>query len=176
METAKPKVSPVLEIRFSPVYAWLLMGAGAVFFLLSLLFASPFGARRMNTAFDLFLAVLSLAAIVGGNYWRHHRHVVARLTPRQLILRRGGAVNWTDIAQIDKKEIHVRYRASMGDSEYVCIKLKSKRPVEPGLAGLLLTLKSRLTGYDIIVPATELSCSAEFFIAECRKRMAAATG
>jgi hypothetical protein len=58
-------------------------------------------------------------------------------------------------------------------SDFVCIRLKS-RPAQKGrLHGFFQRVKHAVTGYDIIVPESELSCGAEQFVAECRKRMAA---
>jgi hypothetical protein len=128
---------------------------------------------RQSTPLAILIAVLSVAGMIGGNYWRHNLHVVARLTPRQLILRRGGTVNWTDIAAIDKKTIRVPNHGVMQRSEFVCIKLRTKRPVPPGVQGFLEKVKNAaLGGYDIVVGDSELSCTADWFIAECKKRMA----
>jgi len=171
VDVAKSKPFPVLIIRLTPLYAWILIGAGVVFLLLSLAFAAL--GSRMSTGFILFLVVLSIAAIVGGNYWRHHLHVVARLTPRQLILRREGAIDWTDIAEIEKRTLRLSRRQLQSESEFACIKLKNPRP-PAGLQGKLAKLKSAVTGYDIIVPGNELSCTVDFFVAECKKRMATA--
>jgi len=154
---------PVLEIRFPVWYAYGLMGFGALVLVLSIWFAFSL----MPRALDIFIAVMGVAAIIGGNYWRHHLHVVARLTPRQLILRRGGAIDWSDIAEIDKKVIRVR-----NGSEFACIKLKTQRPPRDAIHGFVERLRSVITGYDVIVPSTDLSCTVDFFIAECRKRMA----
>lgn len=167
VDAAKSKPLPVLVIRFPPLYAWIVMGAGALFLLLSLVFALG---SRMNTGFNLFLIVVSLAAIIGGNYWRHHLHVVARLTPRQLILRRDGAIDWADIAEIEKNTLRVSRRQTQAESEFACIKLKTPRPAV-GLQGKLARLKSAVTGYDIIVPGNELSCTVDYFVAECKKRL-----
>ena len=161
---------PVLIIRLTPLYAWIVIGAGAVFLLLSLIFA--LGSGHLSLGFDLFLALVSIAAILGGNYWRNHLHVVARLTPRQLILRREGAVDWEDIAEIEKRTLHLSRRQLQSESEFACIKLKQPRAPSAGLQGTLLRLKSAVTGYDIIVPGNELSCTVDFFVAECKKRMA----
>jgi len=59
-------------------------------------------------------------------------------------------------------------------SDFVCIKLKS--PPAPGgrLDAFLRNAKRKISGYDIIVGGSELSCTAEWFVAECRQRMAAA--
>jgi len=39
---------------------------------------------------------------------------------------------------------------------------------------LLVRMKTAVTGYDIIVPGNELSCTVDFFVAECKKRIASA--
>ena len=164
------KQLPVLVIRLTPLYAWIVIGAGVAFLLLGLAFAG-FGSR-MSPAFNLFLIVLSLAAIFGGNYWRHHLHVVARLTPRQLILRREGAIDWADIAELEKKTLRISRRQTQAESEFACIKLKNPRPPSSGLAAAMAKFKSAVTGYDVIVPGNELSCTVDFFVEECKKRMA----
>jgi hypothetical protein len=147
------------------------MGIGAVFFLLGL-FIILLNPHR-NLGPGLLIAAASVAAIVGANYWRQHLHVVAQLTPQQLILRREGAVNWTDIAAIEIKEIHSR-RATPTESRFACIRLKSRPAAKGRLDGFMQKVKHAVTGYDIIVPASELSCDADWFVAECHKRMAAA--
>jgi hypothetical protein len=162
---------PVLEIRFSPIYAWLLIGFGGIFFLLAFLVGSK------NPGLGVLIAVLSVGGMFGGNYWRHHLHVVARMTPRQLILQRGGTMSWGDIAAIEKKTIRVPYKGVSQESSYVCIKLKTPRKATDKLQGFLDKVKKTvLGGYDIIVPESELSCSVDWFIAECKKRMVALAG
>ena len=163
-----------ITIRFSATYAWAAMAAAALFFLLGLAFIviNP----HRNLGFSLFLCTASLAALIGANYWRHHLHVVARLTPQQLILARDGPVNWRDIAAIEIKEIHARsYHGVSERSRFACIRLKHPRPPKNRLDGFLHKFKHAVTGYDIIVPASELSCPIEWFVAECRKRIDAAS-
>jgi len=164
---------PVIVIRFPATYAWLAIGFGGLFFLLGILFALLQPHR--NLAFGAFLSTVSLAAAIGANYWRQHLLVVAQLTPRQLILRRDGTVNWSDIAAIEKKEIHSSYRGTAGTSQFARIRLKSRPAPKGRLHGFLQKAKHAVTGYDIIVPASELSCTADWFVAECHKRMAAAS-
>ena len=160
----------VIVIRFPSLYAKGLMAAGVIFLILGLLFASPLAAGR-NVGLGLFISVLSIAAIVGGNYWRQHLHVVARMTPRELFLRRDGTVRWDEIAAIEKREVSMSYGYKRGGSTFVCIKLRTPRPPKQGLEGAMLKFKAALTGYDIIVGEAELSGGADWFIAECRKRM-----
>jgi len=40
----------------------------------------------------------------------------------------------------------------------------------PGLQGYLEKVKASVLGYDIVVPDGELSCTADWFIAECTQR------
>ena len=169
---ATDKALPVIVIRFPPTYAWLAMGIGGVFFVLGLLIALVFPHGKVGVG--AVLCALSLVGVIGANYWRLHLHVVARLTPRQLILRRGGAVDWSDIAEIERKEIRSSYRGVSNRSEFVCIRLTSRPAATGRLDGILKKVKHGVTGYDIIVPGSELSCGAAWFVAECHKRMAAA--
>ena len=61
------------------------------------------------------------------------------------------------------------------ESAHVCIKLKGPRKAPDKLQGFLNKVKKVvLGGYAIVVPESELSCSADWFIAECKKRMEAA--
>jgi hypothetical protein len=168
---AAPAALPVIEIRLTAIYAWLLIGFGVIFFLLAFLVGSK------NAGLGFLIAVLSVAGVLGGNYWRHHLHVVARMTPRQLVLHRGGTVSWSDIAAIEKKTIRLPYKGVSHESAYVCIKLKTPRKSPDKLQGFLDTVKkAALGGYDIVVPDSELSCSVDWFIAECTKRMTAVAG
>jgi hypothetical protein len=163
----RPGNEPTLEIRLTAKYAWILIGAGAIFFVLGFLLGTK------NPPLGIFISIASVAAVIGGNYWRHNLHVVARLTPRQLILRRDGAIDWTNIAAIDKKEITTPNHGVRHRSEFVCIKLKNKPKAREGVYGFLDKVKSTvLGGYDIVLGDSELSCTADWFIAECKKRMA----
>src|SRR6516225_6272475 len=61
---------PVIDIRFSPVCAWLMIGFGCLVFLLGLVLAMLHHGRDLT--FGLCLSGISLATAVGGNYWRKH--------------------------------------------------------------------------------------------------------
>src|SRR5689334_21360031 len=120
--TPRPPRTPDLIVRFPVGYAWLLMGIGAAFALLGvaiMVTTTVPGGRGMGE----FIVLCGIAAVVGGNWWRHHPHEVARLTPRQLVLRREGIVKWEEISAIDKKEFTVRYRGTPTKNEFACIKL-----------------------------------------------------
>jgi hypothetical protein len=163
---------PVLEVRFPATYAWGAMAFGCVFFLLGLVFALL--NHHRNPGPGLLISTAALVAVIGANYWRGHLHVVVRLTPRQLVLRREGAVDWDAIAHVQANTIDSSYRGTATRSQFVCIKLKSPPAPKGRLDGFLRNAKRAISGYDIIVPGSELSCTADWFVAECRKRMAAA--
>jgi hypothetical protein len=82
-------------------------------------------------------------------------------------------VNWDNIAAIENKEMRSTSHGVRNKSEFVCIKLKNRPAPKNGWDGFFLKAKRAITGYDIIVPANDMSCTADWFIAECRKRMAA---
>jgi hypothetical protein len=162
---AAPPTLPTIEIRFTPIFAWMLIGFGAIFFFLSF-----FVGHRIQ-GLGLFIALASMAAMVGGNYWRQHLHIVARMTPRLLILGRRGTLKWSDIADIEKKSLTVSYRG-VHRTEYVCIKLTARPKTADRLQGFFDSMKFAALGFDIVIPDSELSCTADWFIDECRKRMA----
>jgi hypothetical protein len=181
---------PVVELKLSPIYPWLLIVFGGIFFLLGLMIASPFG-RDQNVALGILICVASAAAVVGGNYWRHHLPVMVRMTPRQLVLSRNWprhvAVDWDEIVEIEKKTITLARHGVRHTSELVCIKLKKPLPVNDALNQsfpaykrfnevLMKGIKDNLLGgYDLSInPQDEFLRSADWFIAECKKRMTAA--
>ena len=151
---------------------WSLLKAAILCFLLGLVLAMLHHGRDLR--FGLVLAGISLATAIGGNYWRKHLHIVAQLTPQQLILRRDGAVNWGEIEALDSKRIHAFNHGVRHESRFVCIKLKNRPPAKNGMHAFFLKAKQAISGYDIILGESELSCTTEWFIDECRKRMAAA--
>jgi hypothetical protein len=177
--TAQPSAAttdaplPDIEIRFTPVYAWLTMGFGVLFFVLGLFFV--FWGHHRNPGLGVFISVTAVAAGIGANYWRKHLHIVAQMNSRQLVLRRDGTIDWDNIAAIENKEIRASYHGAPTRSEWICIKLKNKPTPKDRWQGFFLKAKSAITGYDIILGADELSCTADWFIAECRKRMDAAS-
>src|SRR5262249_40584021 len=141
----------------------------ALFFVLALVLG------KKSPPLGIFIAITSLASMIGGNYWRQHLHVVARMTPRHLILgKQRGTVAWTEIAQLEKKVVNIYYRGAH-QSEFVCIKLNVKPIVRDGVYGVLDKIKSQvLGGYDIVVPGSDLGCTVDWFVEECHKRMAPA--
>jgi hypothetical protein len=126
-------------------------------------------AQSRNVGLDLFICAVSIAAVVGGNYWRNHLPIMVRMTPRQLFLPRSVAVDWTEITAIEKKTLPLRRQSS----EWVCIRLKNKLPAKNFSEKFGLQLKSLITGgYDMVIcPQQELLRDADWFIAECKKRM-----
>jgi len=162
---------PTVVIRFSPVCAWIGIGFGVIGFFLGLVISLLHPHRDLR--FGICLSTLSAAMVIGCNYWRKHLHIVAQLTPEKLILRRDGAVKWSEITTIEKKKLRVRYHGPAHESEYVCIRLKNRPQAKNGFDQFFHKAKHAITGYDIIVGDSEISCTADWFIAECRKRMAA---
>jgi len=162
---------PDINIRFTPVYAWMTIGFGVIVFLFGVFIAML--SHHRNVDFGLVLCLTSVTAVIGGNYWRKHLHVVARMNARQLVLRRDGSIDWGNIAVIENKAIHSFNHGVRHRSEFVCIKLKNRPTPKNAWEGFFLKAKSAILGYDIVVGADELSCTAEWFVAECRKRMAA---
>lgn len=164
---------PNIEIHFSSLYAWLLIIFGAIFFVLGLFMASP-AATHSSPAIGILICVLSFTAILGGNYWRHHLPVVVRMTQRQLFLPRGVVTDWTNITAIDKQVLAISRNAH----EYVCFKLKNP-PTQNNRVNQVVAnfmKNTLLNGYDVVInPQDELLRSADWFIAECRKRMSAAS-
>jgi len=106
------RAQPNLEIRFTPVYAWMTIGFGVVFFLLGF-FIALLGHHR-NLGFGVVICLISVPAVIGANYWRKHLHVVAQMTPGQLVLRRDGSIDWDNIAAIENKEIRSSYHGARG--------------------------------------------------------------
>jgi len=171
-DTPEPGVAlPEIAVRFPATYAWGVIGFGGVFFLLGLTFALL---NRRNLGFSMFLSTTSLAAIGGATYWLRHLHVVARLTARQLILRRDGAFNWDEIVLIKSVEIRASYRGSPTRSRFVCVALKNRPAAKGRLDAFMRKAKHAISGYDIILGESELSCTADWLVAECPKRIAAA--
>jgi hypothetical protein len=162
---------PDVVVRFPAMYAWGVIGFGGVFFLLGLCFALL---NRRNLGLGVFLSTTSLAAMAGATYWLRHLHVVARLTPRQLILWRDGSVNWDEIVAIKSVEIRASYRGTPTRSRFVCVALKNRPAPKNRLDAFMRKAKHGITGYDIILGKSEMSCSADWLVAECQKRMAAA--
>jgi len=162
---------PDIEIRFTPVYAWMTIGFGVICFFLGLFIALL---AHHGVGFGLSMCFISIAAAIGANYWRKHLHVVAQMTPRQLVLRKDGPVDWGNIAAIENKEIHAFNHGVRHRSEFVCIKLKSSPPPKNKWDGFFIKAKRAVIGYDIIVSVNDMACTADWFIDECRKRMAVA--
>src|SRR5258705_3689076 len=74
---------PDIELRLSALYAWILIGSGVVFFVLSLLFLAPQSKGR-NVGLGGFLCLVSIVALIGGNICRHHIPVMVRMSRSHL--------------------------------------------------------------------------------------------
>jgi hypothetical protein len=172
-----PAALPDIEIRFSPLYAWLLIGFCGLFFFSGLFFLSPQAPGRI-VRLGIFICVVSIAGIFGGNYWRTHLPVVVRMTSRHLLLPRAGLVNWTDIVAIEKRSLPLSRYGTRNSSAYVCFKLKNQPSKHKRLNESLLTLLKGavMGGYDVVInPQNELLRDADWFLLECKKRMPAPT-
>jgi hypothetical protein len=178
---------PDIELRLSPLYAWLLIGFGGIFFVIGLLFASP-TAKRPNVGLGILICAVSAAAVIGGNYWRHHLPVMAAIRRRGLyrssVQGRPMLIEWNNIAGIEKKNLSLMRYGARHNSELVFIKLKKPISAKDALSesfpaykrfqdALLKGIKDNLLGgYDFYInPQDEFLRSADWFIAECKKRM-----
>lgn len=174
-----PRTTPALpdiELRFSPMYAWLLMGFGALFCLMGLYLA--FGLPQMRGLVGgLLLSAASVGAIFGGDYWRKHLPVVVRMTEKQLVISRGLVADWTEIASIEKKSLGISRYGARNNTEWVCFKLKKNRVAKDARQESFNKFRSALFGSDFVFsPQQEVMEDADWFMAECRKRMDAAAG
>ena len=185
---AGAKLSDV-ELKLSPFYAWGVMGFAAIMFLIGLLILSP-QAKGRNVTLGALISIASAAAIAGGNYWRKHMPVMARLTSQQLHLPgmwpRKVVVNWTDIIALEKKTVTVHYRGTH-TKEFVCIKLKNPIPpsdplsqASPAYRRFNETLTKGLNqavlgGFDLAIDSLgQFGRTADWFMMECQKRVDAA--
>jgi len=182
-------VGPDIELRLSPLYAWLMIGFGGVSLLLGILIVSSV-AKGHNTGLGVLICLASISAIGGGNYWRKHLPVMVRMTPRELSLPkmwpRRVIVPWSEIAVIEKKTLTGSRHGVRQTSEHVCIKLKTPLPSNDRLSeswpgykrfndALMSGVKNNLLGgYDLFLnPQDEFLRDADWFILECKKRMEA---
>jgi hypothetical protein len=186
---AKPsRATADIELRLNPMYAWIAIGAGAAFLLLGLfILAAP--SKSLGRGPGILIALISIAAIIGGNYFRHHLPVMVRMTARQLSLPgmwpRRLVIDWTNISAIDKKTVTLFRHGVRQQSELVCIKLKNPPAANDPLSqaypaykrfneALQKGAKALVGGYDVIInPMDNFMRTADWFIAECKKRMPA---
>ncbi|HWY69588.1 MAG TPA: hypothetical protein VNX88_13045 [Terriglobales bacterium] len=179
---------PDIELRLSGLYAWIVIVSGLVFFFLSLLFMAPQSKGR-NVGLGVFLCLLSIGAVIGGNYWRHHMPVMVRMSRSHLSLPgmwpRRLVIGWSEIEAIDKKTVSVLRHGVRQSSEFVCIKLRKTPAATDPLSqawpaykrlneALVKGVKTLVGGYDVFInPAQDFMRDTDWFIAECRKRMPA---
>jgi hypothetical protein len=184
---AKPsRATADIELRLNPMYAWIVIGAGVAFLLVGL-FILASQSKHRNPGVGVLICVISIAAIIGGNYFRHHLPVMARMTKRQLSLPgtwpRRLVIDWTNIAAIDKKTVMLFRHGVRQEAELVCIKLKNPPAATDPLSqaypaykrfneALQKGVKALVGGYDVIInPLDNFMRTADWFIAECKKRM-----
>jgi len=175
-----------VELRLSALYAWIVIGTGLTFFLLSLLILLS---RHRHIGIGILLSLLSIATVIGGNYWRQHMPVMVRMSRRYLSLPgmwpRKLVIDWSDIEAIDKKAVKAFVHGVLRESEFVCIKLRKTPASNDPLSqawpaykrlndALQKGVKGLLGGYDVFLnPQQDYMCDTDWFIAECRKRMPA---
>ena len=180
---------PDVVLKLSPLYAWGVMSFGAIMFVIGLLFLSP-DAQGRNVTAGALISIASAAAVTGGNYWRKHMPVMARMTSHQLHLPgmwpRKIVVNWTDIVALEKKTLTVRYRGAH-TKDFIGIKLKNPIPPSDPLSQaspfyrrfnevLTKGLNQAILGrFDLAIdPLSQFGRTPDWFIAECQKRINAA--
>jgi hypothetical protein len=185
----RTSVGPDIELRLSPLYSWVLTGFGGAGLLLGIMIASPL-AKGHNTGLGVLICLASIGTIGGGSYWWKHLPVMVRMTSRELSLPKMWPkrviVPWSEIAVIEKKTLTGFRRGVRQTSEHVCIKLKNPLPSNDRLSeswpaykrfndALMDGVKNNLLGgYDLFLnPQDEFLRDADWFIAECKKRMEA---
>ena len=177
---------PEIELRLSPLYALGLIVFGAMMFFVGLLFLST-QSRGRNVGLGIFICAASAATMIGSNYWRHHLPVMVRMTSRQLLIPgqwpRRVVVDWNNIADIQKKSLAISRYGVRNQSEFVLIKLKKPLEVDDPLSQAFPAYKrfnqafvkgishAILGGYDLVINPLDFFRTADWFIAECKKRM-----
>ena len=184
----QPGAIPDIELRLNPMYAWIVIGAGVASLLLGLfILAAP--SKSLGRGAGILISLISIAAIIGGNYFRQHLPVMGRMTPRQFSLPgmwpRKLVIDWTNISAIDKKTVMLFRHGVRQESELVCIKLKNPPAANDPLSqasptykcfneALMKGAKALVGGYDVVInPLDQFMRTADWFIAECKKRMPA---
>lgn len=102
--------------------------------------------------------------------------------PRRLV------IDWTEIAAIDKKNVTLFRHGVRHQSEFVCIKLKRSPAANDPLSqaspaykrlneALQKSVKAIVGDYDVCLnPQDDFMRTADWFIAECNKRLPADLG
>jgi hypothetical protein len=154
-----------LELRLSPLYAVVTLGAGAVFTVLGVI---PIG--KGGPTFRTLCLVVGLLALAGGVVLLKNRPVIVRMTSDALHLQ-GAVIPWTKIDRLERGYTRRNY--------WVHVHLKEKR-TDLHAAALKARAILRALGdaadYDYAIMENDLTRSGIWFMEECRRRMAAAEG
>jgi hypothetical protein len=118
---AESDSNDTLEITFSPVFAWMLIGFGIIFVILGVGFMTPLSPRQ-NILLGTGIVIAALSAILGGRVWLRNLPVVMRLKPEGLeIVKQGITLRWSDIDCVEIKTVYKK-----GNVTYLGIRLKSE--------------------------------------------------
>lgn len=157
------------DIRFNPLYAWMLIGFGCIFLLLGLFVMTPWAVQG-SVALGGAICLASLAGIAGGAFWLKHLPVILRFTEDELQICGKNSVRWQDVAAVDVRTIRIRGNAV----SYVCLRLKTKPASENTLHSLFQAARDMILGdYDIVLDEQKYSRPAAWLAAECGRRMGA---
>lgn len=156
-----------IEITFSPLYAWMLIGFGLFFFLLGLFVMTPWAVGG-SVALGVLIALAAAAGMGGGVLWLKHLPVVLRFTSEELQVIGSAPVRWSEIERVDVQKIDMEGHLV----SYVCIELKTRRAVEGNLNRAFQAARSAVLGdYDIVLDEQKYSRPAEWLAAECKRRV-----
>lgn len=158
-----------IEITFSPLYAWMLIGFGCFFFLLGLFILTPLAAER-NVPAAVAICVAAAAGIAGGAYWLKHLPVMLRFTAQEMQFPGSASIRWSEMERVDVQTLDIDGQ----HVSYVCIKLKTKRPADGGLQRLFQAARNAIMGeYDIVLDEQKYARSAKWIAGECERRRGA---
>jgi hypothetical protein len=156
-----------LEIQFNPLYAWLLVAFGCVFFSLGLFIMTPWAVGG-SVSGGLLICLASACGFAGGVFWLKHLPVILRFTSQELQLPGSAPVRWNEIETVDVRTIHIR----RNPVSYACIKLKTKRNADSTMRRVFEAARDAILGdYDIVLDEQRYARPAEWIAAECRRRL-----
>jgi hypothetical protein len=150
-----------IELRLSPLYAFLFIGGGVVFVFLG---SVP---SKAGPLFHQLAFAGGLLAIGGGIIMYLRRPVIVRLTARSLQLPGRVIVPWEKIDRLERKATMRRY--------WIYVFLKEPRkdltPVQIRARQLLRASNSPGADADYSILETDLPCSGVWFVDECMRRV-----
>ena len=156
-----------IEIQFNPLYAWLLVGFGCVFFFLGLFIMTPWAVAG-SVAVGLLICLASVCGFAGGLFWLKRLPVILRFTREELQLPGSAPVRWDDVETVDVQTI----RIDGHPVNYACIKLKTKRNADRTMRRMFEAARNAILGdYDVVLDEQKYARPAEWIAAECRRRL-----